>query len=369
MNIGFDAKRAFFNKTGLGNYSRSLITALHSFFPENTYQLFTPLFKENLLFPEIQNCEDIQIIHPSRFLPQSIWRSWGITKSFNNTDIYHGLSAELPLGKIPLNTKLVVTIHDLIYERFPELYPRIDYAIYRKKTINACAKAHRIIAVSEQTKRDLIRFYGIEALKINVVYQDCHPMFLERYSEPEKAVFKKKYNLPEQFLLNLGTLEERKNALLILKAMIHLPDDIHLVLVGKDTPYKEKLIAFIHKNQLTNRVHFRPEINFLEFPLLYQSASVFIYPSIFEGFGIPVLEAIKSQVPVIAATGSCLEEAGGADSIFIHPEDALSLKENILLLLNDKAIRARQIQKSFEYALNFSSKNFAKKTMEVYKLL
>ncbi|HTO15286.1 MAG TPA: glycosyltransferase family 1 protein [Edaphocola sp.] len=369
MYIGFDAKRAFFNKTGLGNYSRNLISALHMYYPENHYQLFTPSIKEDMFFRSVEEWHNTEIIHPGQIWPIHLWRSFGVIGAFkkHKTEIYHGLSAELPLGNISKTTKTVVTIHDLIFKRFPELYAPIDRAIYFQKTKNACHKANKIIAISEQTKRDVVEFVGIDPNQIDVIYQVCDSIFECSIKPEKKEQIKKKYGLPHQYLLSVGTLEFRKNALVILKALLALPQEIKLVLVGKATTYIKVLENFIQKHELKDRVVFLHNVAYLDLPGIYQMADIFIYPSIFEGFGIPIIEALKSKVPVIAATGSCLEEAGGPNSLYFNPNDEGQLITFIKHLLKDHPSKALQIEKSFEYANKFSYMQFAKDTMNLYR--
>lgn len=368
MNIGFDAKRAFYNRTGLGNYSRNLVEALHIYHPEQTIQLYVPRIKAATLFEQSRAWDNVRIITNETILPASFWRSWGVKKALsrNNTGIYHGLSAELPLGKKPKGTKYIVTVHDLIYERIPGLYKAIDRKIYRRKTLSACHKADKIIAISEQTKRDLVQLYHIDAGKIEVVYQDCDPVFSIPVSEERRKEVQAKYALPDNFLLSVGTLETRKNTKIILQAMLQLPEEVKLVLVGKATPYVSELNTFIKQHKLEERVQLLHQVSFEELPALYQLAETFIYPSIFEGFGIPVIEALKSGIPVVAATGSCLEEAGGPDSLYFDPEDANALAEHILKLWKQPDARQKQVAAGRVYAQKFSANQFAAATMAVY---
>lgn len=272
----------------------------------------------------------------------------------------------MPLGAKPKGIKYVVTVHDLIYERFPDLYPALDRKIYRGKTLSAFLKADKIIAISEQTKRDLVQFYHIDAAKIEVVYQDCDPQFSVPVSTEIKKAVQAKYALPAHFLLSVGTLETRKNTKIILQALLQLPEAVKLVLVGKPTSYAGALKAFITQHKLEHRVQLLHEVSFAELPALYQLSEIFIYPSIFEGFGIPVIEALKSAVPVIAATGSCLEEAGGPGSLYFDPEDPDALAASILKLWRQADAKQLQVAEGLNYAQKFSAAQFASATMAVY---
>ncbi|MGB0930862.1 MAG: glycosyltransferase [Chitinophagales bacterium] len=185
MKIGFDAKRAFFNNTGLGNYSRTLIKSLVKYYPDNQYTLYSPKSIEGSPFAEMQNFKNIEVKTPQtrfqKLLGGSLWRSLQLGNPIKDDqlDIYHGLSHELPrnIHRSRPQTKSIVTIHDLIFLRYPELYSKVDTLIYRQKWKHACQQADKVIAISEQTKSDTIEFLGIEANKIEVVYQSCHPVF------------------------------------------------------------------------------------------------------------------------------------------------------------------------------------------------
>jgi len=198
MRIGFDAKRAFLNKSGLGSYSRNLISALCTNFPESEFMLYTTGINSDLFSPSFANARvrtpetfSQRIIHP-------IWRSYGITKLLvsDRIDIYHGLSHEIPFRFPSEKVKSVVTIHDLIFLRFPGLYTAFDRTIYERKYRYACQVADRIIAISRQTADDIVEFFGTNRSKIEVVYQGCHPGFYQALSSAEKDTLRRKYDLP-----------------------------------------------------------------------------------------------------------------------------------------------------------------------------
>ncbi|MBM3440663.1 MAG: glycosyltransferase family 4 protein, partial [Bacteroidetes bacterium] len=332
MVIGFDAKRAFHNRTGLGHYSRTLLRDLSRFYPEQRYLLFNP--KPSSLFdlspfPSLQ--ERLPETTFDRLLP-ALWRSSRIigTLKEESVQLYHGLSHELPQGIERGRTKTVVTMHDLIHERYPEQYPWLDRKIYTRKFQYACDVADTIIAISEQTKNDLIDFYMVPAEKIKVCYQSCNPAFAEKVSEAEKARVRKIYDLPDRFFLYVGSVIERKNLLSICKAMDLLRDeiDIPLVVIGEGKKYLQQVKAYVEKVGLSNRIIFLSahpaarQISFQnasDFPAIYQLATAMIYPSMFEGFGIPVLEALWSGLPVITSNISSLPEAGGDAALYVNP--------------------------------------------------
>ena len=363
LNIGFDAKRVFLNKSGLGNYSRNIVSALREYYPNNNYYLFTT--KKTDLF----KFDDNKIILPSNKTNKSLWRAKKIPNYFNdlNLDVYHGLSNELPLTIKKSTVKKIVTIHDLIFLRYPQWYKYFDRKIYDRKFRMAANKADKIIAISKQTKSDIVNFYKINPDKIEVIYQTCNDNFKILYTYDEIKQIKHKFKLPNNYLLYVGTIEPRKNLLTILQSLVFGKIDIPLVVVGKKTNYYEQVKSFIDKNKLKNNVFFINDISTPDLAKLYQGAEIFIYPSIFEGFGIPIIEALFSKTPVITTKEGCFAEAGGQNSIYINPNNHEELTEKILLLLNNKELRESIAEKGFNYVQKFNNKNLAEKIIQVYQ--
>ncbi len=371
MNIAFDAKRAFLNNSGLGNYSRTLIKSLNQYYTENNYTLFTTKKSEGDFQNYIAAQKNNSIEEPKNFIDKkfrSRWRSYGITDELNqhHIDVYHGLSNELPFNITKFKGKKIVSTHDLIFLRYPKLYPYLDRKIYNKKFRHACDVADVIVAISEETKRDIEKYYFIPENKIKVIYQSCDEAFYKTYSNDDKLKIKNTYNLPDEFLFYVGTIEERKNLITIVKALKQVKD-IPLVVVGKKTNYYNKVVEFMKTNNLQNRVIFLENVSNAELPIIYQLAKLFIFPSLFEGFGIPIIEALTSKVPVITSNGGCFPEAGGKNTIYINPEDENELAEKINSLLQSENLRNQMIEKGFEYAQKFHPKNVTTQIMEVYK--
>lgn len=371
MRIGFDAKRAFFNKSGLGNYSRDTIRILGSYYPDNHYFLFTP--DDNLTLYELPDVHNLDVVKPDTPAHKTFpayWRSLHLRKSIRsqNLDIFHGLSNELPNDIRLAGVRSVVTIHDLIYLRHPEFYKRIDRFIYQKKSKGSCAKADRIIAISRQTRDDLMEFYGLEEDRITIVYQGCSPIFYYKVEENVKKTIQQKYKIPSRYLLQVGTLEERKNAMATLRAIRENRIDIPLVLAGRRTSYARKLTEYIERHKM-NHVYILDELDFKDLPAIYQMAEATLYPSFFEGFGIPILEALNSRVPVITTAGGCFHEAGGEHSLYIDPNSPEEIAAAIQTLLTDSAKRDNIIEKSYQHALGFRDEHIGQNLMEVYKSL
>ncbi|MGI4021455.1 MAG: glycosyltransferase family 4 protein [Janthinobacterium lividum] len=369
IKIGFDAKRAFLNKTGLGNYSRATIKVLAENFPENEYYLYTPKVGHTTESDFLLSLTNAHTKTPATSIFKSLWRSKGIIADLKRDKIqlYHGLSQELPFNIKKSGIKTVVTIHDLIYLKYPAYFSLINRKIYEWKAKTACENADLIIAISEQTKTDLIKYFHLSPKKIKVVYQGCDPAFRKQENDAVKEVVRIKYELPQKYILNVGTIETRKNLLIIAKALKDIPADIFLVIVGKQTNYAVLLKKYLVKEALQNRVLFLSNVSFRDLPAIYQLAEVFVYPSRYEGFGIPIVEALSSGTPVIAATGSCLEEAGGSDSIYVDPDDNIAFAQQLNLVLSNDQLRLEMKTKGLEYVRRFEEKNIAQNLMNVYQ--
>jgi len=229
----------------------------------------------------------------------------------------------------------------------------------------AVEKADVVIAISEQTKRDVIHYLKVPESKVKVVYQGCHQAFKEQQSLEFLNSVKEKFNLPERFILNVGTIEERKNLLNIVKA-VH-GTEIPLVVIGKKTKYFKKVEKFLIKNKIQNQVQFLEGVSMVELAAIYKLADIFVYPSFFEGFGIPVIEALFSGTPVITSNSSSLPEAGGKNSVYINPENFEDIKAKILFLWNNEAERKRRADKGFLYAENFRDEIIATELMKIYR--
>ncbi len=368
MHIGFDAKRAYNNKTGLGNYSRFVLDALTTFRSEHKYVAYTPKNNRNL-FPDFP----FPAALPKSWLDKKLsayWRHTRITKQLidDKIDVFHGLSHELPQGLKEARIGSVVTIHDLIFERLPHLFNPIDRLIYRYKFKSACKRANVIIAISEQTKRDLTDLYKIEERRIKVIYQDCNPLFKTAVEPHIRKQIIRQYAIDRPYILCVGTLEERKNQLRLAEAFSKLANnDFQLVLVGKATSYTQEILQFIKNHNQENRILVLENVPTAHLPALYQEAEIFAYISVYEGFGIPILEALHSGTPVLAAKGSCLEEAGGPGGLYADPTDIDDIALQLQTLISDAELRKSLISEGQKYIQRFSAEIIAGQLATIYQ--
>lgn len=347
MKIGFDAKRYYHNNTGLGNYSRTLVASLQTFFPENEYVLYDE---------------------------SSLRRTFclGSKAKKDGCDLFHGLSNELPVDiKIPS----LLTIHDVCWRTFPEMYHFFDRHIYDIKYGSSCRRADKIIAISESTKRDIIDIYGIPEERIEVIYQ---PVGKEYYTPMSKdkarsIIDANIKNLPEDYILYVGSINSRKNLLSVVKALhlIKEQERPFLLIVGNGHEYRREVESYISANNLGAYTRIENSVsdnNILQ--ALYTCARLFVYPSFYEGFGLPVVEAALQGTPVITSTVSSLPEAAGPDACLIDPhcKDAPEqIRDAIINILTDEQMGQMMAKKMEQYAReSFSPDVLTGKMMNLY---
>lgn len=372
MIVAFDAKRAFFNNTGLGNYSRNTLTQLFQFYPQHQYWLYATSVRPRIKFNIPANARVITPNSLTGKLFQSYWRSFLINNQLlqDKPDIYHGLSNELPFGITSTKVKTVVTIHDLIFKRHPQWYKAVDAKIYDKKFKYAATYADVVIAVSKQTAKDIVEFYNVNPDKIKVVYQSCNPVFFNLLSPETVEQIKTKEKLPSTYLLYVGTIEERKNLHNLVSALAINNTEIPLVVIGRKTEYYFKTVEpLIQKYNLANKIHFIENIDNKELPGIYQGAKLFIYPSLYEGFGIPILESLASGTPVITSAGGCFPESAGSTSVLVDTKNPEALAHAISELLADKEKRITMIEEGRKYARLFTDKSSVENLMKIYEQL
>lgn len=365
MKIGYDAKRAFLNSSGLGNYSRNTLNALFRFFPENEYILFTPEVKDRLF----NNYRRFKVVSPQNRIAKkmkSLWRSLFLVPQLkrHGVELFHGLSNELPKGIHKSEIPSVVTIHDLIFMRYPEFYKPIDRKIYFKKVKYACHSADKIIAISKQTKHDIETFFHVPPEKVELIYQPVSPVFFEKQNVAE---IRAKYYLPEKFILSVGTLEPRKNQLALLQALQSKEIKVPVVFVGKQTSsYMTELNRFIKENELGTRITFLSHIPEADLAALYQTAALSVYISVFEGFGLPVIESMASGCPVVTSSVSVLPETAGDAAVLCNPAKVEEIAQKVALLLDNEDFRNEIIEKGKQRSNLFHPENYAQKLISLY---
>ncbi len=283
--------------------------------------------------------------------------------------IFHSMAYSLPvLSKIPS----IVTIYDLSFFREPERLttPR---RIYLQNMVRyAVRHADRILAISEAGKRELTAVLRVSPKRISVAYPGVDPQ-CKPAPEDEIARFKAQSEVPERFILHVGTIEPRKNLPVLVRAYADLSNDIRdavkLVLIGGKGWQTEPLFALIEKLGLEANIVFPGYVPDEDLPLWYGTADLFAYPSVYEGFGIPIVEAMACGTPIIASNTSSLPEAAGPHSILLPPDDAAAWGQAITKLLEDSAQRQQIAQEGLRYVKKFTWQNTAASTVDTYQKL
>jgi len=327
MRLGFDAKRFYNNSTGLGNYARNLINAFDERGMRDDITLFTPRVSSPFLGLLDQN-QDRTVIPTKK---RALWRQVGIARDLQKKqiEVYHGLSAELPL-QVPEGVKTVVTIHDMLFRRFPTYYSYFDRMIYDRKTRRAVEKADRVIAISQATKQDLINYYGKDPDLIHVIPVICTMPNMNEAGQTSDADLIS--GIPEEYLLCVSRFERRKNHLNLLRAITSLGSNApHVVLAGADGDQIKALRAFVKDNNLLNQVSIVVNPPGTILSQLYTNCRAFIFPSMYEGFGMPVLEAMQFGKVVMTTENSSMSEIGGESGLYFDAFDP----ENIAACINN----------------------------------
>ena len=293
----------------------------------------------------------------------SLWRSYGLADDLarDEIDLFHGLSNEIPTGLAKRGIPSVVTIHDVAFHTFKDMYRWHDRMIYHQKWKYACRHANHIIAISESTKADIIRFFEVPEDKISVIYQPVNKVYYEENVKIKNA---------NPYMLYVGSVNSRKNLLGIVKAMELLPVDLQipLTIVGGGGSYKRQVEQYIEEHHMEHLFHWTSAIDSVSLKQLYANATLFLYPSFYEGFGLPVVEALLSGCPVLTSNTSSLPEAGGPCSMQIDPRNIEEIRDGIVRILTDDSLRRQMIEGGRQYALDkFHPETIAGQLAKMYE--
>lgn len=361
MKIGFDAKRLFLNYTGLGNYSRTLVRNLQRYFPEHEYYLFTPRIEKNedtQYFIDNPNFTIVQ--YPSFF--SAYWRSVGIVRYLKKLeiDIFHGLSHEIPFGLGKSGIRSCVTVHDLIFEKYPKLFPFIDRTLYHLKYKNSAHRADKILSISKSTSADIKKIWSIPEDKIELLYQPCGDAF---YTEPHLSS-------KRDYFLYVGAIIPRKGLLEIVEAYNLLEKNyrIPLMIIGTGGAYLDEVKSQVERLGLTSFFIFKGQVSNKDLISYYDGAKALIYPSLYEGFGIPIVEAALRKCPIICSGTSSMPEASGPDAIFIQPGNPQSIEQAMKFCIDYPDKLENKAEKTYIYVdEKFNPRHTAHSLISIYQ--
>ncbi|MHB1651899.1 MAG: glycosyltransferase family 4 protein [Desulfitobacteriaceae bacterium] len=361
MNILIDVASMTAVKSGIGYYTANLIQSLPKLSNKHSYTL---LYSENM--PTVDLPANVQLMEAKRWL----WRVLpidflDISKKF---DLYHEPNYMLR----PFRNIRVVNVYDMSYRLYPQYHPSRRVAMLRFFE-GRMKRANRIITVSKNAKQEIIGLLKVDADKVVVTYPGVSERFHTlNVSDVQGVDVRQYYNLPENFILYVGTIEPRKNLIRLLEAYSRVKATIgntgvKLVLAGGKGWLNEEIYQRVQELKLTNDVIFTGYIMDEHLPTVYNMALAFVYPSLYEGFGLPPLEAMACGVPVITSKVSSLPEVVGDAGILIDPYNVDELSDAILLVVSSTELRKSLSDKGIKQASLFTWEKCARETLTVYE--
>lgn len=375
MRIAFDISAYEQGSFGIGTYIKNLILAIMTLEPENNYILtsfpgFSWKLRANNVF-QMPGIRFFRFPYVPRNVLNKLWNKYKLfplDAAIGQFDVYHGLSFDIPHVRY---ARTVLTVHDVAWLFFPEENNKSLRFINRWLPSNL-ESADRIIAVSQSTKNDLIHYFNVQPEKISVIYEAGNPQLSFPVEESYCKKVIKKYRINSPYILSVGNLEPRKNISTLLIGFSRFQkkySEYSLVLVGnKDADYG-RLQSLANDLNILNKVNFTGYVSNSELGVLYKGASLFVYPSLYEGFGLPLLEAMSCSTPVIASNTPSLIEIGADGAHYFDPLDPEALTETMLKLIEDHDLSSNMREKGLERNKLFSWENSATKTLSIYSSL
>ena len=281
----------------------------------------------------------VRILRGASYFGYRTWR--------DKLDLFHTNYYPIP----PMHTPVVLTIHDVGFVYFPENYTKARLRFLRRVIPYSLRKAERIVAVSANTKKDLITKFGVPEAKIDVVPNPVNERFGRVVDSQRLLEVRAKYDLPKRYILYVGHLEPRKNLDRLIKAYLAVhgkqPDIPHLVILGKESFGVEAMMKDVKESDIGHKVRFTGYVDEGDLEAAYSMAEMLAFPSLFEGFGVPVLEAMACGIPVLTSNTTSLPEVAGDAALLVDPQDIDSIAEGLLELLNNESLRQRLVERGF----------------------
>lgn len=370
MRICIDASPAVHHRGGFGRYVQELATGLLAVDPDNEYVAFYNHAAAAQVEPPLDG-----LSHFTTKLSNRPWRLSVVLayltripqdRLFPGTDVFHATDNLLPrLSQV----KSVFALQDLIFRFYPETHKPLNRWFLTLMMPRFLQAADAVIAISECTSKDAVRVYGLDEAKIRVIYAAVSASFHARAPEAISLV-RRKYGLPDSFILSVGTIEPRKNLTSLLEAYRALKNegsDCKLVIVGKRGWLYKGFYTRLHELGLEQEVVFPGFVPDEDLPTFYSAADLFVFPSLYEGFGLPVLEAMACGVPVITSDTSSLPEVAGEAALLVDPTSVEALVAAMRRVLDDRALQAEMRARGLKRADRFTWHETARRTAEVYR--
>jgi glycosyltransferase involved in cell wall biosynthesis len=369
MRIGIDATALPPQPVGAGNYIIQLIRALASLKVNDEFVIFAQQRGQALISLPENDSFEWTILEDRNPVSRLIWEQTLFPQLIKRSgvDLLHSMHYTRPV-RLPCAS--VVTFHDMTFFLYPELHTRAKRLFFPLAIRASARQADALTAVSESTRQDAIRILGISPEKIAATQLGVDPAFRPINDAGFKRVIAEKYDLPERFILYVGLLEPRKNLPMLIRAYKRLIDggeNFKLVLVGRYGWRYEELLRQINNLDLEGMVHFTGYVSQEDLPLVYNLSSLFVYPTLYEGFGLPALEAMACGVPVITTDVSSLPEIVGEAGILVPVNNVEALYGAMIAVLGDEDLRRKMINKGIQRAAKFTWEQTAKLTFQVYQ--
>jgi glycosyltransferase involved in cell wall biosynthesis len=358
--FGYDPKTGLPRRVGSGEYCYQLLINLNKIDKKNSYIIYLPQSPTTDMPKESSNWH-YKIVGPRKF-----WTLFGLSVEFllrrAKVDVFFSPTHYLPIIS---PVKSIISILDLSYIHFPELFKKSDLNQLIKWTKYSAGKAARVFTISESSKDDIIKEYGIPGYRVAVTYPGIKTVLSNKRQALSMDDFKKKYGINKDYILFVGTLQPRKNITRLIEAFSKLNQDIEMVILGRRGWLYEEILAAPKKYKVEGKVKFLDNVTDEDLPSFYKNAICFVLPSLYEGFGLPVLEAMKYGCPVITSNISSLPEAGGNAALYVDPENVDDIRKKLELIVNDDKLRNELVKKGYEQVKKFSWEKTAKQTLKV----
>lgn len=372
MKVSIELQPCLKNKSGIGVYTYELTKRLQNFrdieFEGNIFNFFN----RNDIEKDIHRLnmrKNICSLFPYGVY-RRIWRYAPIKYNYlfrRNADIYQFLNFVIPPN---ISGKVITTIHDLTYILYPNTMDTSNRKRLEKDMHSTVKRADYIITISESSRKDIIKYLHVDENKIQVIYPGVDEVYKKVLNSDEIITVKNKYNIHGKYLLYLGTLEPRKNIETIIRAYNCFKkadkDNIKLVLAGKKGWLYDNIFKLVKEFDIEDSVIFTDYIDDSDKAPLYRGAEMFLFPSLYEGFGMPVIEAMASGTPVITSNSSSLPEVAGEAAIITDPLDYKKISESIELILNNNGLREKMVNEGIKQASKFSWDLSAEKLKNIY---
>ncbi len=365
MRVAIDARKL--HDFGIGTYIRNLLKQLARLDRTSEFVLLVGHADIDIAPTLGPNFRTVLEAAPNYSIREQIHVPWLLGRE--RPDVFHAPHYVLPVA---IRSRSVVTIHDCIHLRFPQYLPnRAAYYYARVAIWTAARQSARVLTVSEASKRDILHFVDIDADKIEVVYNAIDERFWQRPTDEEIGRVRERFQLNSRFVLYVGNIKPHKNLVRLIEAFARLRqrglDDVSLLIIGDEISKLPALRRAVHRNKLHKSVRFLGYVNDETLVVLYQLASAFAFPSLYEGFGLPALEAMACGTPVVTSNLSCLPEIAGGAAELVDPYDVEAITVGLTRVLTNSTLAADLIERGRTRAKDFSWERSVARTLDIYR--